>query len=913
MCINTALTNITHTTTGATGIGTATNLPAGVTAAWVSNTLTISGTPTASGTFNYSIPLTGGCGAVTATGSIVVTPNNTVALSSAAGTDAQTKCINTAITNITYNTTTATGATFSGLPAGVSGAWASNVATISGTPSASGTFNYTVTLTGGCGAVTATGSIVVTPNNTVGGSITGGSTPICQGSSTGTMTLSGHTGSVVKWQKQVNGGGYSDIVNSATTYSEVPSSAGTWDYRAVVQNGSCTSVDSGVTTVTVSPASVGGTIAGSATVCTGTNSTVLTLSGNTGAITRWESSLDNFATAGTSIANTTITLTATNLTATTYYRAVITSGSCAAVNSASATVTLSNTWKGTFGSNWFTASNWSCESIPTANTDVIIPNGSQLIVDGTSTIALANTITVSASSSLTVNSGNTLKVTDKLTNNGGTITFEDSASLVQTNDVVNSGNILYKRRTSILAFNYDFVYWSSPVKQQKIGKIWMASNWADTFYNFNPAGNSWARTYEANEMIPGKGYIARARNGQYGENNQQFTVTNKWIAPFSGVPNNGTITVTDCVAGRDCLLGNPYPSAIDADEFLKQNSTVLEGTLYFWTHSTAMINNAYNSNDYACYNSSGSVATTRGNLVSQGSNENNKPTGKIAAGQSFFATAKGTAAIPTTVEFNNTMRIGAEGAPLVNTQFFRTSSTAKAKTANSIEKNRVWLNLSNAQGAFKQTLVGYVTDATNGYESRFDGESFDGNTYVDFYSINQGKNFTIQGRAVPFDQNDTVPLGFKTTIEGSFTIDIDEVDGLLTNQAVYLEDKVTNTVSNLKNSSYTFTTAKGTFNDRFVLRYTDKTLSIDDTDKEDGILVFYSNNYKTLIIKNKVMDSTVNSVALFNMAGQNIEKWDVKDSGQTNIQIPIKNIPSGIYIVKVKTTKGESSKKIIVN
>jgi hypothetical protein len=43
------------------GIGTATGLPAGVTAAFASNTITISGTPTVSGTFNYSIPLTGGC------------------------------------------------------------------------------------------------------------------------------------------------------------------------------------------------------------------------------------------------------------------------------------------------------------------------------------------------------------------------------------------------------------------------------------------------------------------------------------------------------------------------------------------------------------------------------------------------------------------------------------------------------------------------------------------------------------------------------------------------------------------------------------------------------------------------------------------------------------------------------------
>ncbi len=70
--VNTTLTPITHTTAGATGIGAPTGLPAGVTANWASNTITISGTPTASGTFNYSIPLAGDCGNVSATGTITV-------------------------------------------------------------------------------------------------------------------------------------------------------------------------------------------------------------------------------------------------------------------------------------------------------------------------------------------------------------------------------------------------------------------------------------------------------------------------------------------------------------------------------------------------------------------------------------------------------------------------------------------------------------------------------------------------------------------------------------------------------------------------------------------------------------------------------------------------------------------------
>jgi uncharacterized protein (TIGR02145 family) len=91
---NTALTPITHTTTGATGIGTPTGLPAGVTAAWAANTITISGTPTAAGAFNYSIPLAGDCGSVTATGTITVNASISCGAYVAAGVWKAFKCHN---------------------------------------------------------------------------------------------------------------------------------------------------------------------------------------------------------------------------------------------------------------------------------------------------------------------------------------------------------------------------------------------------------------------------------------------------------------------------------------------------------------------------------------------------------------------------------------------------------------------------------------------------------------------------------------------------------------------------------------------------------------------------------------------------------------------------------------------------
>ncbi len=98
---------------------------------------------------------------------VAVNPTNATTLTSTTGTDAQTICFNNAIANITYTTTSASGISNSGiagangLPAGVTATFVSNTLTISGIPTATGTFNYNIPLTGCCGSTSATGTIIV--------------------------------------------------------------------------------------------------------------------------------------------------------------------------------------------------------------------------------------------------------------------------------------------------------------------------------------------------------------------------------------------------------------------------------------------------------------------------------------------------------------------------------------------------------------------------------------------------------------------------------------------------------------------------------------------------------------------------------------------------------------------------------
>jgi hypothetical protein len=113
-------------------------------------------------TYFRAVVTSGSCSEAISSGVLVtITPDNAATLTSAAGTNSQTVNINSSITTITYTISGATGATFSDLPTGVSGNYNAGTVTISGTPSVPGTFNYSVNLTGGCGTISGTGTIII--------------------------------------------------------------------------------------------------------------------------------------------------------------------------------------------------------------------------------------------------------------------------------------------------------------------------------------------------------------------------------------------------------------------------------------------------------------------------------------------------------------------------------------------------------------------------------------------------------------------------------------------------------------------------------------------------------------------------------------------------------------------------------
>ncbi len=184
---------------------------------------------------------------------------------------------------------------------------------------------------GSCAATTSTIATMTIDPTTVPGSISGAAT-VCAGANSGTLTSTGRTGNVVKWQFSTNGGAtWTDIANTTSTQTYLNLMV-TTRYRIQAQSGSCSTGFSSVAIITVNPTSVGGTVSGGTTVCSGANSGNLTLSGKVGNVSRWEYSTNGGAT-WTNIANTTTTQSYLNLVATRWYRALVKSGVCSSTYS----------------------------------------------------------------------------------------------------------------------------------------------------------------------------------------------------------------------------------------------------------------------------------------------------------------------------------------------------------------------------------------------------------------------------------------------------------------------------------------------------------------------------------------------------------------------------------------------------
>mgnify|MGYP006199877243 FL=1 len=525
---------------------------------------------------------------------------------------------------------------------------------------------------------------------------------------------------------------------------------------------------------------------------------------------------------------------------------------------------ITTTWNG---------SSWS-NGVPLRNV-VAIFNGNY-----SSTADLeACSVVVNSGFNVTFNAGHTLIVGNEVTVNGtGVLTIANNAALRQINPLsVNTGNIVVRRNSAPMV-RLDYTAWSSPVSGQNI-KSFSPNTLDNRFYEYLYTGTTTPTAYlsvanvASTNFARGKGYMIRSAN-------DWPTTPAVFNGQFTGVPFNGNASISLGIGYN--LLGNPYASPINADRFLKDNETTV-GALYFWTHTVPASGGVYPVNNYASYTTLGGTAAAAGGAT---------PNGTIQTGQGFFVKAYdfGTAV------FSNFQRVNAS----VSTQFYRTSNEVTSVT----EKHRVWLNLNDANVSYNQTLVGYMDGATTGFDNSIDGRILDDSKPM-LYSVLNADKLVIQGKGLPFTDEDIVPLGLKVLVPGNYSISLENVDGLFVNQDVFVKDKYANVIHDIKQGAYSFTSQDGTFEDRFELVYKNTTLGGEDIVNENALTVYTSNNG---IVVNS--SEQITEVVVFDVLGRKLYQQNVVNQEEVIVTKIVKS--NQALFVKTTLTNGQViTKKVI--
>ncbi len=565
-----------------------------------------------------------------------------------------------------------------------------------------------------------------------------------------------------------------------------------------------------------------------------------------------------------------------------------------------------HTWNGT---SWSPSTGFGIDSnlLFSANYTV----GANTSPGGTTAGFTVNSIQVANDVTVTIPNGKFIKVYNEgNTNISGKVIVANQANFVQScNETgILSPNIELTKSTRAMNF-LDYIYWGSPVKENIISQL--PSDFDRKYYWQSGPGGNWKKLITT---IPAQGFITRIR-----------TAATKVPVTFKGTANNGIITIPvikeDDNEGNPVnytLICNPYPCALDAKAFLSNTkNSFLGSTLYFWTSITPPLDIKYTSQDpykynynpadYASWNFTGGIATASKAVTDLIGDGSLIPTGKIASGQGFKVAVKNNG----DVYFDNSMRLTTD----VNTQFFKqvpkepktskSKDSNKIKTAPKLEEGRVWLNISN-QDNFKQMLLGYMNGATNDYDERYDGKVHS-DSPITIYSLLNDTRMSIQGRQLPFDEEEKIPLGYDTSVEGEFYINIDQADGFLENKSIYLEDKLLGTEHDLSQSAYMFSTATGVFDNRFELKYTNKTLDINELEtKTESVVIVGSKNQ----IKINSMKEELETVTIYDISGRSI--LSKKDINKKELLLANPTKQNGVLIVKVTLKNNEKTTKKII-
>lgn len=578
-----------------------------------------------------------------------------------------------------------------------------------------------------------------------------------------------------------------------------------------------------------------------------------------------------------------------------------------------------------------------------------------LIVEGTDATTYQ---TLSANNDTKVQVSHYLKL-------DGLIDLKGRSQLVQTLnselDATSKGFIKRDQQGTVNKYNYN--YWSSPVgpinsttnnnaytvndvfkdgsaaNPQNINwiggydgsstpPISIARYWLYKFQNGSEYPD-WIHFIETDQINPSQGYTLKGPNALTASQNYTFL----------GKPFNGLINSNSVLPDNLFLVGNPYPSAIDAFAFIKDNISIasggnlaedsITGELYFWQHSPN--NNTHILSEYtggyASLTLVGGTPPIAPSEISSVGASTKLSYQYIPVGQGFFVSGKIGAVGSKPIVFNNNQRAFVienatddVSAPISNTLFKTGAKQSKAKIVDRFNDNsndvvynnyntKIRLGFNTANNFHRQLLLGFMDEnATEGVDIGYDGHQIDTQSNDSYFLINDSE-FTIQGVGA-FDIEKTYPLGVTTDLAGMVKFMVDETEFLPLSQKIYIHDKETSQYHDITGKDAEINLLAGTCKNRFELTFqTAKTLGIAENNLPESMLLVYNNDLEKKLKITKNQSFSISEVSIFNINGQLLTKI-IKIPDLETIEIPF-NVQQGTYVVKIITDKGIVSRKVL--
>lgn len=438
----------------------------------------------------------------------------------------------------------------------------------------------------------------------------------------------------------------------------------------------------------------------------------------------------------------------------------------------------------------------------------------------------------------------------------------------------------------------------------------IAKSWLNIFQAGNSLSN-WSNVGDTGNIPPGLGFTMKGTSGS--NSNQTYD--------FRGKPNNGTISNT-VLASQWTLIGNPYPSALDALEFIhdSENVNAITGTLYFWQQDLSVL--SHNIQDYvggyASYTISqdGTIETfipapfntynNNGQINNNGNTLTNLTTKKVKRylpiGQGFMVEGKtGTTGI---VKTKNSHREYYKESNS-ESEFFRTNQTVSNIPS---EYSRFRLNIDFNNTYTRQLVQTFHENATSGFDYGLESKS---NNPLSNDANWLQQNIGLTSQASVFNENLVLPLKLNLSTNSLVRFRVVAIENIASNQPIFLYDALTGVYYNLTTTMPEISLVAGIYQNRFDIRFTSSALS-NNTNLEatNSFLVTYQKNNEEIVLLNHEK-LYINSLDLIDLSGKLIFSNKINsNSGQ--FKIPVDNIAKGVYIANIKSTNLMSKIKLII-